>query len=340
MSVLQYGKKTSGQTISCNNRVSNSRIINRDGKVQIFLDKISFGKRKRFLRNPFTTILTMKWRWILIVFAIGFILTWLLFAVIYYAIASANGDLDRVEDDINMPCLNNVDSFADAFLFSLETQHTIGYGYRNPTSQCSIAVCMVYIQFIIGVAVQCVTAGLVVAKLQLGKRTSKALIFSEKACIGVCNNNVCLMVRIGTAGKSEIVNVKGYGVVIERHEIAAGDEVLDERIIDFVSENGSSNLNLLWPAVIHSQVTENQTEFVKRLQNPMTELIVIIEGVLESTGQNLQLRTSYLAHEIEIGKQFTDISPQLVKVPSRNSYHHVVDYADFNNLQPDEQWTK
>ena len=338
MSMLRYSKTSDLQGMSCN-RVPNSRIINRDGKVQIFLDKISFGKRKRFLRNPFTTILTLKWRWILIVFAIGFIVTWLIFAVIYYAISSSNGDLDRAEDDTTVPCLNNVDSFTDAFLFSLETQHTIGYGFRNPSSQCSIAVCMVYIQFIIGVAVQCVTAGLVVAKLQLGKRTSKALVFSEKACIGMCNNNVCLMVRIGTAGKSALVNVKGYGVIIERHEITAGDEILDERIIDFVSENGSTNLNLLWPAVIHSQVTENETEFVKRLQNPTTELIIIIEGILEATGQNVQLRTSYLAHEIEIGKQFTDISPQLVKVPSRNTYHHIVDYADFNNQQPEEQWT-
>lgn len=320
-------------------RPSGFRIINRDGRVQICLDQISLGKQKRFLRNPFTTFLTLRWRYIITVFAIGFIVTWLLFALVYYAIAFVNGDVGHRNDDDWVPCINDVDSFTSAFLFSLETQHTIGYGSRNPTSECSLAVFAVFVQFIIGVAVQCVTAGLVVAKLQLGKRTSKAIMFSEKACIGVCNNTLCLMVRIGNSGKSELVNVKAYGVILEKDEVNSGDEILNESIIDFVSETGSTNLNLLWPAVLHCQVTENPLEFIKKLQSPMIELIIIVEGVLESTGQNVQLRTSYLAHEIEVGKQFTDISPQLVKIPSRKSYFHVVDYVDFNTVLPDEQWT-
>lgn len=29
-------------------------------------------------------------------------------------------------------CLDNINSFADALLFSIETQHTIGYGTRQP----------------------------------------------------------------------------------------------------------------------------------------------------------------------------------------------------------------
>lgn len=335
--MCQYRKKANEPRRPSINRASNSRIIDRDGKIQICLDQISLGKKKRYLWNPFNTFLTLQWRWIITVFAIGFLVTWLSFAVIYYAIAWSNGDIGDTDEN-KVPCFNSVNSFTAAFLFSLETQHTIGYGSRNPTSQCSVAVLMVFAQFIIGMAVQCVTAGLVVAKLQLGKRTSKALVFSERACIGMCNNNVCLMVRIGNAGKSELVNVKGFGVVIERHEINAEDEILSESIIDFVSENGSESLNLLWPAVIHCQITESPLKFIKKMKSPNTELIVIIEGTLESTGQNAQLRTSYLAHEIEIGMQFTDISPQLVKTGGRNAYHHTVDYADFDNMQPDEQW--
>ena len=33
-------------------------------------------------------------------------------------------------------CLDNINSFADALLFSIETQHTIGYGTRQPRGKC------------------------------------------------------------------------------------------------------------------------------------------------------------------------------------------------------------
>ncbi|KAL4239357.1 Inward rectifier potassium channel [Mactra antiquata] len=329
--------KSRKKTRNINNQ---SRIISRDGGVQIALNQISFGKRRRYLRNPLTTLLYLKWRWIMIIFALGFVITWLVFAIIYYVIAKLHGDLDpELHDDSNFtPCMSNVHSFVTAFLFSLETQHTIGYGSRNPTSECSEAVFVVYVQFIIGVAVQCVTAGLVVAKLQSGKRTSKAVLFSETACIGKCNDNVCLMVRIGNAGRTELVNAHSFGVIIERQKLDTGDEMLNESYVTFVSENGSKNLNLLWPMVIHCQITENQEEFMKKLMDPNSELVVIVEGILEATGQNAQLRRSYLSHEIEIGRQFVDISPNLSKNKNGNGYQHIVDYDQFDVTEIDEQW--
>ncbi|XP_045214210.2 ATP-sensitive inward rectifier potassium channel 1-like isoform X2 [Mercenaria mercenaria] len=315
-----------------------SRIINREGKVKIVLDQLSFGKRRRYWRNPLPSLLSLQWRWIMVIFAFGFILTWLLFAIVYYMIAKLHGDFEPNDNPDFDPCMNSVNSFTAAFLFSLETQHTIGYGSRNPTSECSEAVVTVYVQFIIGVAVQCVTAGLVVAKLQLGKRTSKAITFSKKAIVGKCNDNVCLMVRIGNAGVSELVNARGFGILMERKKVSAGEEILNESFLTFVSENGSENLNLLWPMVIHCQVLENQEEFLKKIQSPQCELIVIVEGILASTGQTMQLRMSYLAHEIDIGQQFVDISPVLMKNKTGNKYHHLVDYKDFDVTEVDEQW--
>lgn len=315
-----------------------SRIINREGKVKIVLDQLSFGKRRRYWRNPLPSLLSLQWRWIMVIFAFGFILTWLIFAIIYYIIAILHGDFEPNDNPDFTPCMTSVNSFTTAFLFSLETQHTIGYGSRNPTSECSEAIVAVYVQFIIGVAVQCVTAGLVVAKLQSGKRTSKAVTFSEKAIVGKCNDNVCLMVRIGNAGISELVNARGFGMLMERKKQSADEEILDESFLTFISENGSENLNLLWPMVLHCQITENQTEFLAKIKSPQCELIVTVEGVLAASGQTMQLRMSYLAHEIEIGKQFVDISPVLTKTKTGKKYHYLVDYKDFNVTEIDEQW--
>lgn len=88
-----------------------------------------------------------------------FTLTWLLFAVLWWIIGVTHGDFaeDRSED--HKPCMDNVHDFPTAFLFSLETQHTIGYGGRAVTSECPGAVIMMMIQSITGVLVQALMTG-------------------------------------------------------------------------------------------------------------------------------------------------------------------------------------
>ena len=316
-----------------------SRIISRSGRVKIRLDQISLGKRQRYWKNPLTTLLDLKWRWIFSIFACGFLTTWFTFAIVYYAIANYHGDIGAAVDPNHTRCLINVGSFTAALLFSVESQHTIGYGFRSPSSECSAATFTVFMQFIVGLAVQCISAGLVVAKLQMGSRSPKAILFSSKACIGKCNDKVCLLVRVGNSGRSELVGARGFGVVIERQKTKTGEEKLTETYFEFVSENGSDNINLLWPAVIHWDIAEDPETFIAKLRKPTTELIVTIEGTMISTGQTLQLRTSYIAPEIEVGKQFLDISPRLVlNDGGRRGFYHEVDYSEFDATQADDNW--
>ena len=51
--------------------------------------------------------------------------SWLLFACLYYIISYSHGDLETIDTD-HIPCIQKIDGFAACFLFSLETQHTIG----------------------------------------------------------------------------------------------------------------------------------------------------------------------------------------------------------------------
>lgn len=48
------------------------------------------------------------------------------------------------------PCVTNVHSFTSCFLFSVETQHTIGYGARFTTEECPEAIFIMCIQSIAG----------------------------------------------------------------------------------------------------------------------------------------------------------------------------------------------
>lgn len=67
-------------------------------------------------------------------FALSFFLSWTVFAVVFYIICLIHGDLeaDNLPDGVNqknntfIPCVWNINNFASCYLFSLETQHTIG----------------------------------------------------------------------------------------------------------------------------------------------------------------------------------------------------------------------
>ena len=65
----------------------------------------------------------------------------------------SHGDLNQAKDDDHVNCVDNVESFTSSFLFSLETQHTIGYGGRATSEQCPAAVILMSIQSIVGVII-------------------------------------------------------------------------------------------------------------------------------------------------------------------------------------------
>ena len=95
-------------------------------------------KKTRLLKDVFITILDWKWRYTLLAFITSFMLSWLIFAVIWWIIAFAHGDyipenLAAAATGDYTPCILANKNFASAFLFSVETQHTIGYGSRQTT---------------------------------------------------------------------------------------------------------------------------------------------------------------------------------------------------------------
>lgn len=86
----------------------------------------------------------MKWRWTISVFALNFILSWLVIGIVWYIIAFANGDITYFHDmyssydleafknnSTHILCVTEIKSFATAFLFSVETQTTIGLDFKR-----------------------------------------------------------------------------------------------------------------------------------------------------------------------------------------------------------------
>ena len=63
--------------------------------------------------------------------------SWTFFATIWYVICWLHHDFENYGVEGWKPCVVDVYSFSSAFLFSLETQHTIGYGSRSTTGNCN-----------------------------------------------------------------------------------------------------------------------------------------------------------------------------------------------------------
>lgn len=60
-----------------------------------------------------------------------YLMSWTAYATVYYVAAFAHGDFEEFPTNSTFePCIKNSQSFLGMILYSVETQGTIGYGYR------------------------------------------------------------------------------------------------------------------------------------------------------------------------------------------------------------------
>ena len=82
-----------------------------------------------------------------------------------------------------------------AFLFSIETQTTIGYGPRCVTK---VAVLMVVAPSIVGGISDSLRIGTIMAKMVQPKKHAQMLLFRYNAVVALHNGKVCLTWCVGT----------------------------------------------------------------------------------------------------------------------------------------------
>ncbi|XP_069460966.1 G protein-activated inward rectifier potassium channel 4-like isoform X2 [Ambystoma mexicanum] len=292
-----------GKTTTKRNR---QRYVTKDGKCRVNLGRIE--EKSRFLSDIFTTIVDLKYRWFLFVFMMCYILTWLFFATIYYLDSLLRHDLYHLGNINWRPCFQNLEGFTSALLFSVETQRTIGYGFRMVTSYCTEGVYLLMAQSIVGSMIDALMVGCMFVKISRPKKRAQTLIFSEN-CV-VCNRDerLCLMFRIGDLRDSHMVDAKIRAKLIKSRQTTEGEFLpLEQSEINLGYETGEDRLFLVEPQVICHVIDENSPFWElgpKQLQREQFEIIVILEGIVEATGMTCQAKTSYLETEIIWGHRF------------------------------------
>ncbi|XP_075953690.1 G protein-activated inward rectifier potassium channel 3 [Anarhichas minor] len=283
------------------------RYVEKNGRCNV--QHGNMREHYRYLTDIFTTLVDLNWRCSLFVFVMAYAVTWLFFGAIWYLIAYCRGDLDHLEDETWTPCVNNVNGFISAFLFSIETETTIGYGHRVITDQCPVGTMLLLLQAILGSMVNAFMVGCMFVKISQPNKRAETLVFSKHAVISLRDDKLCLMFRVGDLRSSHIVGANMRAKLIKSKQTQEGEFIpLDQTDISVGFETGDDRLFLVSPLVISHEIDMHSPFWdmsQAQLEKEDFEIVVILEGMVEATGMTCQARSSYLAEEVMWGHRFS-----------------------------------
>ncbi|KAK2501996.1 hypothetical protein MC885_003347 [Smutsia gigantea] len=301
-----------------------SRFVKKDGHCNVQFINVG-EKGQRYLADIFTTCVDIRWRWMLVIFCLAFVLSWLFFGCVFWLIALLHGDLDASKE--SKACVSEVSSFTAAFLFSIETQTTIGYGFRCVTDECPVAVFMVVFQSIVGCIIDAFIIGAVMAKMAKPKKRNETLVFSHNAVIAMRDGKLCLMWRVGNLRKSHLVEAHVRAQLLKSRITSEGEYIpLDQIDINVGFDSGIDRIFLVSPITIVHEIDEDSPLYdlsKQDIDNADFEIVVILEGMVEATAMTTQCRSSYLANEILWGHRY---EPVLFE----EKHYYKVDYSRFH----------
>lgn len=269
-------------------------------------------KRERFLADFFTSFIDAKWPWVVGLYSVGFLFSWTFFGTVYFIIFSL-----RQKYDEGTLCVEKVDSWTSAFLFSVESQTTIGYGGRQITPECPEAIIFLLLQSLAGFLLSTSLLGLIFAKLSRPRPRAQTVMFSKHAVIAEQDGVLSLMFRVGDARKSQLLDVTVSLYCIQFRTNSTGQEILvAQHELPISTEHGLDVGQKIYPflllplTIVH--VIDQRSPLyelgAQDLKVSRLELVAVLEGVVESTSMVTQARASYLAEEITWGERFHPIS--------------------------------
>lgn len=295
------------------------RFVRKDGSGSVIFRHVP-AEWLLLVTDIFTTLVEIRWRVMFLLFALSYILSWLFFGLLFWVIAIAHGDVQNPHSE---PCVYEVRSFTAAFLFSLETQTTIGYGFRGMTENCLVAIVTVTIQDVMSCFIDTFVIGIVVAKMASARKRAQTVGFSHCAVINLRNGALCLSWRVGDFRRHHLVEGTARAQIIRSTAHSTGR--LDLTYQDLVLEQ--KDVILVTPTLISHRMAPQSPLYsvsLAELRQQDFELVVSFTYTDDTTGILHQTRSSYTPNDILWGALFQD----MIRV-NRRSYR--VDYSLFNS---------
>lgn len=305
-----------------------TRLVSKSGSLKVVARNVP-QKAKRYFADLFTTLIDLRWPGVLFVFCVSYVISWVVFGLLWWILVAVRGP---------SVCATGVVNWTTAFLFSIESEQTIGYGTRAITTKCPEGTLILQIQSLVGMILDAFMLGLTFAKLSQPRDHVKTVMFSDYAVIAPRDGKLCLMFRVGDIRKSQIVDAS------IRMQLFRKWKTKEEKHFPFYQEDLKvcydwrnpdndfrNQIFLLLPMVIIHVIDENSPLYNMtpgQLRESECEVVVVMDGIVEHTGLNTQPKTSYTSDEILWGYDFQDVIDR--NCLQNGKYY--VDFSKFNDI--------
>ncbi|KAK9916760.1 hypothetical protein WJX75_006642 [Coccomyxa subellipsoidea] len=271
-------------------------------------------------RDFFISALNTRIWQVLITIILIYLFTFFFFSAFWYLLAQ-----------VDPTCTYNAPNFVSAYIVSMVTQQTIGYGNMGP-NDCWWAALLITVQSMVGLLMDSVIIGIIFARISHPKYRGRTIAISDSAVISRRDGVLKFMFRVADFRRSQVVEpkVKAYLYTwgegrrtAEGEHIPARVECLDIGYIDGM---------LLLPLIIEHTIDERSPLIGHTFDTLMAvnaEIIVTFEGTTEF-GNPFMARQSYLPTEIHWGHKFVSI----IGVPPPGQTHYKVDISRLHDVEP------
>ena len=269
------------------------------------------GDERAFIRDAYHTFLRLRWSASIGLIALALVAANLVFATLYYAVGGIDG--------------MRTGSFWEAFVFSVQTLGTIGYGVMAPHSTAANVVMIC--ESITSVIVIALATGLVYSKFA---RPTARVAFTSNAVVMQHEGKPTLMFRVGNRRSNVIVEAHVRMMAALLATTAEGRPFYKMHDLKLVRDR-MSGMRRGWN-VMH--VIDETSPFYNLTSEDLAtrelEIEISLMGFDDVTMQSVHALHIYTDKQIRFGERFADT---LTALPDGDM---VVDLRNFDRTVPDE----
>jgi inward rectifier potassium channel len=268
------------------------RILNKDGSSNVIKAGIPWHRRM----SLFHTLINMSWTQFMILALLGFVITNIIFALLYFSFG-----IEQIGKDSDS---NAIHDFMDCFFFSVQTVTTVGYGILHPTSYATNLLAA--LESLFGWMAFAVLTGLLYGRFS---KPTAYLLFSKNAVVAPYKDGQALMFRLAPYKNNTLTEAEVLlNVSFRLHE---NGKVVNKFFPLPAEISKISALSLNW-TVVHP-INEHSPFYGMCKEDysiNQTEIMVFIKAFDEHFSNTVQQRTSYTADEILHGAKFKQMFRQ------------------------------
>lgn len=273
-------------------RQARQRLVNRDGSLNVVRTGLGFFESV----VPYHHLLTTSWPTFLgLVVAIYFLVN-LLFATLFIMA----GPEALVGSGAEM--LGG--RFSQAFYFSVQTFATIGYGQIGPNG--FVPNFLVTIEALVGLMYQALATGLLFARFS---RPAVSITFSDTAVVAPYNDGLAFEFRVANRRRTQVINLEAQVIFSWMTDDARVGRVRRYRPLP-LERNRVTFFPVAW-TVVHpiDEASPLANATSQSLHDAQAEVLIVLSGTDETSGQSVYARNSYVADEIVWNARFLSLYP-------------------------------